>query len=430
MVQTLGVEFTDKELFCLLHILVRETGGSDQSETLPPVDGLSQTQDNQGYILYRDVYTLVRNYLRKEKIMKVSIRYGLEYQVLTKATFDFLLKFKQVLQGPEESSTMGKTGGSNDQQQRTSNDQERECKNFREAFAQQIQKKFVNTDVGIDLIEFDDFIATLFMKFKIRSPPKDTQEQLRMLLCVQLGPNVKEPSYFLVKKIERVLYDLDFVYVNLVKILREPNHEKLQQEAMKRLKQRYDFVARGISKTSGSDQTAKGGANQAGKGSTKQAKPRPMSSKPRKPQHSSSIEKDGSRQQPAGESYMQQTEDIVQEEVLDDDVDEDEEGIDDAVDDDYEEDVDTRGKYDRQKTKDIGFELPADDDEDDIDQDDMDDDIDDDYIDDDLEDEEAAVIGKGKTRAQMSDEEDDIADDYSDDADQAPVPVRQQQKQP
>jgi len=85
----------------------------------------------------------------------------------------------------------------------------------------------VNADVGVDLIEFDDFFDTLFMKFKIMCPPKDTMEQLKVLLCVQLGPNVKEPTFFLVKKIERVLYDLDYVYVNLVKILREPNHDKL-----------------------------------------------------------------------------------------------------------------------------------------------------------------------------------------------------------
>ena len=63
---------------------------------------------------------------------------------------------------------------------------------------------------------------------------------------MQFGPNIKESSYFLVQKIERVLYDLDYVYVNLVKILREANHEKLQQEAVKRLRQRYDFVSRGF----------------------------------------------------------------------------------------------------------------------------------------------------------------------------------------
>ena len=98
------------------------------------------------------------------------------------------------------------------------------------------------------MIEFDDFFDGLFMKFKIMCPQKDTMDQLKLLLCVQFGPNIKETSYFLVQKIERVLYDLDYVYVNLVKILREPNHEKLQLEAVKRMKQRYDFVARGFQK--------------------------------------------------------------------------------------------------------------------------------------------------------------------------------------
>jgi len=34
--------------------------------------------------------------------MTQSIKFGLEYQVLTKTTFDFLLRFKQVLNGNED----------------------------------------------------------------------------------------------------------------------------------------------------------------------------------------------------------------------------------------------------------------------------------------------------------------------------------------
>lgn len=67
MVQNLGVTFSDKELYCLLHILVRESEsqGVDESNSKLASESLNQTQDNSGYILYRDVYTLVRNYLRK-----------------------------------------------------------------------------------------------------------------------------------------------------------------------------------------------------------------------------------------------------------------------------------------------------------------------------------------------------------------------------
>jgi len=102
--------------------------------------------------------------------------------------------------------------------------------------------------MSVTVIEFDDFFDGLFMKFKIMNPPKETLDQLKLLLCVQFGLHVSEKCYFLVQKVERVLYDLDYVYVNLVKIIREPSHDKLQADSAKRLKQRYDFVARGISK--------------------------------------------------------------------------------------------------------------------------------------------------------------------------------------
>lgn len=74
MVQNLGITFSDKELYCLLHILVRESENPvDASQNSAGGQGganngnesLNQTNDGAGYILYRDVYTLVRNYLRK-----------------------------------------------------------------------------------------------------------------------------------------------------------------------------------------------------------------------------------------------------------------------------------------------------------------------------------------------------------------------------
>jgi len=78
---------------------------------------------------------------------------------------------------------------------------------------------------------------------------------------------------------------------------------------------------------------------------------------------------------------------VVKEEFDDDDEDQIADSA--AIDGIEDMDLDTRGKYDRQKTKDIGFELPIDDDDDEG----IDDNIDDDYLDDDIEDEEAAVIG-------------------------------------
>lgn len=100
--------------------------------------------------------------------MQQSVNLGLDYQVLTKTTFDFLLRIKQVLNGPDEKAN--KQSASDKQQQVA------EAKNFREVFAKNIMTKKLNTDAGVDLIEFDDFFDGLFMKFKIMCPPKDTMD--------------------------------------------------------------------------------------------------------------------------------------------------------------------------------------------------------------------------------------------------------------
>ena len=98
---------------------------------------------------------------------------GLEYQVLTKPTFDFLLRIKQILNKPDEQKQKQQQAIAQDQDKQAS---AAEVRNFRNVFAKQIVTKRMNTDVSVDLIEFDDFFDGLFMKFKIMCPPKDTLE--------------------------------------------------------------------------------------------------------------------------------------------------------------------------------------------------------------------------------------------------------------
>ena len=75
-------------------------------------------------------------------------------------------------------------------------------------------------------IEFDNLFDGLFMLQKIKAPPKESMEQLRLLLAVKFGLKA-ENDFVLVHKIERILHDLDFVYVNLIKVLRDPDAQKL-----------------------------------------------------------------------------------------------------------------------------------------------------------------------------------------------------------
>lgn len=125
---------------------------------------------------------------------------------------------------------------------------------------------------------------------------------------------------------------------------------------MKRLKQRYDFVARGVVKskapkpaTSASQEVVRESTN-TDNNPRARGKPRPMSSKPRKPSAKSTSDRDNEK---VKKKVTMREDDIVEEDFIDED------GVDDADNDD-----DKDGIYDRQKTRDIGFDMPADDDDD------------------------------------------------------------------
>ena len=109
--------------------------------------------------------------------------------MLTKTTFEFLLRVKQILNGSNEE---GKDPSGASKQPPA------DGKAFRNAFEKEIQEKVVNDDHTVSLIDYDDFFDGLFMKFKIKFPGKETVEQLKWLLCVQFGPHISEKSYLLV----------------------------------------------------------------------------------------------------------------------------------------------------------------------------------------------------------------------------------------
>ena len=174
---------------------------------------------------------------------------GIDYRVLTKNTFDFLLQIKQQVHG-KESSQLATDDNKLEESRSKYND------TIKTLFAKVVVQKKLSTSVSVDLIEFDNFFDQVFMKFKIMSPNTQSQEQIKLLLGVQFGINQKQ-TFLLVSKIERVLFDLGFIYVNIAKMLRHEEADQNQKQALADLKQRYDFVARGISKQENADKDSK-----------------------------------------------------------------------------------------------------------------------------------------------------------------------------
>jgi hypothetical protein len=48
--------------------------------------------------MYKDFYQLVCNYIRKTKVWQASLALGINYKVMSKPIFDFLLQLKQSLE--------------------------------------------------------------------------------------------------------------------------------------------------------------------------------------------------------------------------------------------------------------------------------------------------------------------------------------------
>jgi len=140
---TLGLQLEDKELFCLLKVLVRENANNEGDEEP------ARTQPT-GIVMYKDFYQLVCNYLRKTKVMLASEATGLDYAVLSKPILDFLLQLKQKMD--EKSLTLT------------------------QVLQRQIKDRQISDSKGaqvqVKTIEFDDFFDELFVKLKVISTPQ------------------------------------------------------------------------------------------------------------------------------------------------------------------------------------------------------------------------------------------------------------------
>lgn len=213
----------------------------------------------------------MRNFLRKEKILYKSQAIGLDYRVLDKATFEFFLRLKQAVSDQQYPGLSANSAGHT----------------FRQALVDIVEEKqiLVGQNQGVqslEVVEFDNFFDAIFMKFKLVSPGHAGIEQLRYLLGAQLGSHATQ-VYFLVSRIERVLSDLDYIYVNIVKMIRSKEHSALQKEAMDMLKQRYDFISNSLSMQQASSIVSRIDYSQKRTTSAKnKKKARPASSKPKR----------------------------------------------------------------------------------------------------------------------------------------------------
>jgi hypothetical protein len=94
-----------------------------------------------------------------------------------------------------------------------------------------------NGTLEIKTVEFEEFLDILFMKLRVLRPPTREQEGLKLMICSQFPQNKEIQDEVLVHRLERILNDLDHIYVNIVRMLRHPDYDIAHKNAIQKLKE-------------------------------------------------------------------------------------------------------------------------------------------------------------------------------------------------
>lgn len=84
----LGLELDESHIICLLHLLVQEDEDESQASDL---------QNQTKFILYDEFIELVKTYMKKELIMQQSKSLGINYDILSKESVEFLFQVRSSL---------------------------------------------------------------------------------------------------------------------------------------------------------------------------------------------------------------------------------------------------------------------------------------------------------------------------------------------
>lgn len=157
-------------------------------------------------INYRHLFQLIRNVIKREQVLEESQRFGLDYRIVTKSTLDFFIRLQQVASDG--------------------------------LLLTQPLKPYLKTLVingaELQVMNYDDFMDQLFMKFRVQCPPAKSQEELKLLLTIE----VQNLVFVVIPKVARILHDLPSILPHLTRLINSPDAVKNQNAAKQILQAR------------------------------------------------------------------------------------------------------------------------------------------------------------------------------------------------
>lgn len=87
----LGLEVNESHIICLLHLLVQEAEEDDKED-----------DPENKFILFDEFIELVKTYMKKELIMEQSKNLGINYEILSKESVEYLFQIRSSLMTSED----------------------------------------------------------------------------------------------------------------------------------------------------------------------------------------------------------------------------------------------------------------------------------------------------------------------------------------
>ena len=183
-----------------------------------------QQKQQPKFIQYDEFVELVKTYMKKELIMKQSKSLGINYDILSKESVEFLFKIRSSLMHEQANGDF-----LNENSEDLDDDRLRHEKpvpvQIREIFQSIIHRKNIQLkkkdasaaslqqSQGVEIMDFEQMLDSVRMRLGIPHPSARSQEELKYLMCL----DYKYLEMVMLIKLDKIMQDIDYISIDLLR---------------------------------------------------------------------------------------------------------------------------------------------------------------------------------------------------------------------
>jgi hypothetical protein len=178
--------------------------------------------------------------MKKELIMQQSKGLGINYDILSKESVEFLFQIRSSLMH-ENNNNINENSADEDEEFRSTNEKKSKQKSvpthIREIFASIIEPKNISLakskkGTQVECMDFGQMLDILFVRLGIQSPGSKSLEELKFLMCLDF----KYLEMVMLIKFDKIMHDLDYISIDLLRQAQDQTLDKQRKKALDHLK--------------------------------------------------------------------------------------------------------------------------------------------------------------------------------------------------